>query len=74
MILENKVLSQFQLDLEKQGIKAKNDLVKTKIICWQDRRKIKNNRKIFIDWYTAIDLPEVAFMKNLQLSSQQNIY
>ena len=34
-------------------------------------RNMKNMRNIFIDWYTAIDQPEVAFMKKVQLRSQQ---
>ncbi|SVA38975.1 uncharacterized protein METZ01_LOCUS91829, partial [marine metagenome] len=32
---------------------------------------MKNKRNIFIDWYTTIDQPEVAFMKKVQLRSQQ---
>ena len=28
---------------------------------------MKNKRNIFIDWYTAIDQAEVAFMKKMQL-------
>ena len=34
-------------------------------------RNMKNMRNIFIDWYTAIDQPEVAFIKKVQLRSQQ---
>ena len=32
---------------------------------------MKNMRNIFIDWYTAIDKPEIAFMKKAKLRSQQ---
>jgi len=35
---------------------------------------MKNKRNIFIDWYRPIDQAEVAFMKKVQLRSQQNIY
>ena len=34
-------------------------------------RKMKNMRNIFIGWYTAIDQPEVAFIKKVQLRTQQ---
>ncbi len=32
---------------------------------------MKNMINIFIDWYAAIDQPEVALMKKVQLSFQQ---
>ena len=44
------------------------------IICWPDLRNMKNMRNIFIDWYTAIDQPEVAYMKKLQVRSQQKYF
>ena len=31
-------------------------------------------RNIFIDWNTAIDQPEVAFMKKVQLRQQQKYF
>ena len=34
-------------------------------------RNMKNIRNIFIEWYKAIDQPEVAFMKKVELRAEQ---
>ena len=38
------------------------------ICCWY-MKNIKKMRNIFINWYTVLDQPEVAFMKKVLLRS-----